>query len=158
MDKKTLAILLVSLIVAFVVGFGGIWVLFGNQSSHPTKHPHAEKHSKDTTLTSTIDLFNLTMPCQRNANGDTPVVHADFQLVVPISQRLKVEENTSRISDLIATILRNSDIAQVNNGDLIDLKQKIIDQTRDSLGVEITEVLVLRFEYNILKQKHPASS
>lgn len=155
MKTKTLIFLVVGIIVAFVLGFGGVWLLLGgNQPSAPKKETHAEKSDKEAALTSTMDLFQLTLPCKRNAQGDTPIVHADFQLVVPIKHRLKTEENSSRIRDLIATLLRNSDIEIINADNLAGFKKDIIRQAHETLGVDIEEVLVLRFDYDIMRQKH----
>lgn len=155
MNIKTLLLLVVAVLVAFVLGFGGIWFyLGGNQSQAPEKKPHAEKHDKEATLTGTMDLFQLTLPCKRNAQGDTPVVHADFQLVVPLQQRMKVEEKASRIRDIIASLLRNSDVDAINADNLVGFKNEIIRQTREALGVNIQEVLILRFDYDIMKQRH----
>lgn len=155
MKTKTLIFLIIGILVAFALGFGGVWLLLGGDQSHaPKKEAHAEKADKEVALTSTMDLFQLTLPCQRNAQGDTPIVHADFQLVVPIKHRLKAEENTSKIRDLIATLLRNSDIETINADNLTGFKKDIIRQVHDTLGVDIEEILVLRFDYDIMRQKH----
>jgi flagellar basal body-associated protein FliL len=158
MDKKTILILVISIIVAFALGFGGIWFLLSGNQSHEAKKENVEKESKKdqekAALTSTVDLFQLALPCKRNAEGDTPIVHADFQLVVPIKHRMKIEENTSRVRDIIATLLRNSDINEINSDNLVGFKKQIIRQSKETLGVEIEEVLVLRFDYDILKQRH----
>ena len=155
MKTKTLILLIAGVLIAFILGFGGVWFLLGGgQKDGAKKEPHAEKADKDAALTSTMDMFQLTLPCQRNAQGDTPIVHADFQLVVPIKHRLKVEENSSRIRDLIATLLRNSDIEAINSDNLVGFKKDIIRQAHDNLGVDIEEVLVLRFDYDIMKQRH----
>lgn len=161
MNKKTLLFLAIGVFVAFVIGFGGVWLVLGNNQHHGAKNeaaekaPQGNKSKQEASLTSTVDLFQLVLPCQRNAEGNTPIVHADFQLVVPIKHRLKIEENTSRVRDIIATLLRNSDINAINSDNLVGLKKQIIQQAHDSLGVEIEEVLVLRFDYDILRQKHP---
>jgi flagellar basal body-associated protein FliL len=164
MKPKILIMLVVGVLVAFVLGFGGIWLVMGG-NSHETKAEketqldkhekaaEASKDAKEAALTSTMDLFQLTLPCKRNAQGDTPVVHADFQLVVPVKHRLKVEENTSRIRDIIATILRNTDIETINSDNLVTFKKDIIKQAHDVLGVDIEEVLVIRFDYDIMRQK-----
>lgn len=155
MNLKTLLLLIVAVIIAFVLGFGGIWFFLGGKQSHaPDKKPQAEKHDKEAALTGTMDLFQLTLPCKRNAQGDTPVVHADFQLVVPLQQRIKVEEKASRIRDIIAGLLRNSDVEAINADNLVGFKKEIIRQSQEELGVDIQEVLILRFDYDIMKQRH----
>ena len=156
MDKKTTLILAIGIIVAFVIGFGGIWLLLGGNQTHGAKKEAATEEPKkeEASLTSTVDLFQLALPCKRNAEGNTPIAHADFQLVVPIKHRLKIEENASRVRDIIATLLRNSDIEEINRDNLVTFKKQIIQQAKETLGVEIEEVLVLRFDYDILKQKH----
>lgn len=157
MNKKTLIFLVIGIIV-LVLGLGGFWLMFGGGHHRDAEKEALAKESKkekeEAALTSTMDLFQLTLPCKRNEQGDTPIVHADFQLVVPVKYRLKVEENTSKIRDIIATLLRNSDINEVNSDNLVSFKKQIIQQARETLGVEIQEVLVLRFDYDILKQKH----
>jgi len=160
MDKKTLIILIVSVLIAFVLGFGGIWFLMGGtQKAESKKEVRAEAREekaakKEAGLTSTMDLFQLTLPCKPNADGSTPMVHADFQLVVPLKQRMKIEDNSSRLRDIIATLLHNSDINEINSDNLAGFKQQIIKQSKETLGVEIEEILVLRFDYDILKQRH----
>ena len=160
MDKKTLLILIISVLVAFALGFGGIWFLVGGtQKPDEKKDARAEAREektakKEATLTSTMDLFQLTLPCKPIANGGIPLVHADFQLVVPLKQRIKIEDNASRLRDIIATLLRNSDINEINRDNLVGLKQQIIKQSKEMLGIDIEEILVLRFDYDILKQRH----
>lgn len=160
MNKKTLLFLVIGVIVAFALGFGGIWLVLGGNQHHGAKKEAAAEESydkeskKEAALTSTVDLFQLALPCKRNTEGNTPIVHADFQLVVPIKHRIKIEGNTSRVRDIIATLLRNSDIAEINRDNLVSFKKQIIQQSHETLGVEIEEVLVLRFDYDILRQKH----
>lgn len=148
MRTKNLLLIVLAVIVAVVLGLGGAWLALGGKQSHDTKEKEEE------TLTSTVDLFQLTLPCKRNAEGNTPIVHADFQLVVPIKHRMKIEESASRVRDIIATLLRNSDIEEINRDNLVGFKKQIIEQTRETLGVEIQEVLVLRFDYDILRQRN----
>lgn len=146
MRTKNLLLIVLAVIVAVVLGLGGLWLTLGG------KHTQAPKEEE--TLTSTVDLFQLTLPCKRNAEGNTPIVHADFQLVVPLKHRMKIEESSSRVRDIIATLLRNTDIEEINRDNLVGFKQQIIQKTRESLGVEIQEVLVLRFDYDILRQRN----
>lgn len=146
MRTKNLLLLALAVIVAVVLGLGGAWLALGGKQTHKPK--------EEETLTSTVDLFQLTLPCKRNAEGNTPIVHADFQLVVPIKHRMKIEESASRVRDIIATLLRNTDIEEINRDNLVGFKQQIIQKTRETLGVEIQEVLVLRFDYDILRQRH----
>jgi len=157
MDKKTLLLLIIGIIITFVLGFGGVWLLLGGDQPQKEKKEnpsaaHKEKDSKkEAMLTSTVDFFELSLPCKTTAEGNTPIVHADFQLVVPLKYRVKIETNTSRVHDIIATLMRNSDVNEINRDNLAGLKQQIIDETKKSLGVEINEVLVQRFNYDILK-------
>lgn len=157
MEKKSLLLLIIGLIVAFVLGFGGIWLAMGGGQSHQDKQAKdeevVEEHKESATVTATVDMFQLTLPCKRDADGNTPVVHADLQLVVPIKHRLKIEEKASRVRDIIATHLRNTDVTEVNK-DMEGFKKEIIRQTKADLDVDIDEILVLRFDYDILRARH----
>lgn len=158
MSIKNLILIVVAAVITFVLGFGGIWFMLNGSHSgnkqHETPAAETEHDNESTALTSTVDLFQLTLPCKRDAEGNTPIVHADFQLVIPIKHRLKIEENDSRVRDIIATLLRNSDIAEINRDNLVGLKKQIIQQAKNNLNVEIEEVLVLRFDYDIIRARH----
>ena len=84
MSTKNLLLLALAVILMFVLGFGGIWLaLGGKQSQDAKKEARAEatqekEAKKEAALTSTVDLFQLALPCKRNAEGNTPIVHADF--------------------------------------------------------------------------------
>jgi len=157
MEKKSLLLLIIGLIVAFVLGFGGIWLVMGGNQSHKEKKTKDEEvvteHQEAAAVTATVDMFQLTLPCQRDAEGNTPIVHTDLQLVVPIKHRLKVEEKASQIRDIIATHLRNTDVTVINK-DMEGFKKEIIHQVQTDLNVDIEEILVLRFDYDILRAKH----
>lgn len=162
MDKKTLLLLILGGLIALILGFGGIWLATGGGASSKEDRQakkeaaaaaKAEKEAKEEALlTATFDMFQLTLPCQRDANGNTPIVHADLQLVVPIKHRLKVEQQASRVRDIIATYLRNHDVAAINK-DMEGFKRDIIAQAKSDLDVEISEILVLRFDYDILRAR-----
>ena len=162
MDKKTLLLVILGALVALILGFGGIWLALGGASTskedrHADKAAAAaakaeEKSTAEALLTPTLDMFQLTLPCLRDANGNTPIVHADLQLVVPIKHRLKAEQQASRVRDIIATYLRNHDVTVVNK-DMEGFKRDIIAQVRTELEVDIEEILVLRFDYDILRAR-----
>lgn len=162
MDKKTLLLVIIGALVALILGFGGIWLVMGGASSSKEER-HAKKEAAEAAkaeekakaealLTATLDMFQLTLPCQRDANGNTPVVHADLQLVVPIKHRLKVEQQASRVRDIIATYLRNHDVNAINR-DMEGFKRDIIAQAKAELEIDIEEILVLRFDYDILRAR-----
>ena len=158
MNIKTLALIGVGAALTFILGFGGVWLLLGDSAHDKKAHAEAaeEEHApaeEAANLTATVDFFQLTLPCKRDAEGNTPIVHADFQLVVPLTHRIRIEEQSSRLRDLIATHLRNSEVESINR-DMERFKREIIRQARQDLDVEIAEILVLRFDYDILRAKH----
>lgn len=154
MQKKTLVLVVIGAIIALASGFGGIWFLLnGNQSGADRRETRADARAQNkdsAAMTATVDLFQLKLPCKRDAEGNTPIVHADFQLVVPIRHHFKIKENASRLRDIIATLLRNSDVTAINS-DMESFKTEIMRHARSELSVEITEILVLHFDYDILR-------
>jgi hypothetical protein len=158
MDKKTLLFLVIGVLVAFLAGFGGIWFMLDSSQAgkSPPENPASggvQKKDAGVMATSTFDLFQLNFPCKADAEGNTPMVHADFQLVVPIRHRIKVEENSSRLRDMIATLARHSDVSLVYH-DVDWFKKQIIAQARETLGIEIENVLILRIDYDIIPKRH----
>lgn len=148
MDKKLLLSLIVGVLTALAIGLGSFWWL---AEAPPAEPESSERPSRNRLKdTGTIDLFGLVMPGSRTAEGNTPIVRADLQIVVPLRHRIKVEKQTSKIRDIIAGILRNSDVPQINRDDLVGFKQQIAVEVRRQLNIEITEVLVLRFSYDIV--------
>lgn len=156
MNKKTLLLLSITLIAAFALGFGGIWFMLAdkpqNEEHQGSSTTGSIKEQTSPALTATVDFFQLILPCKRDAEGNTPIAHADFQMVVPIAHRLRIEEKASRLRDIIATLLRNSEVDAIHR-DMEGFKQEIIRRSRQELDVEITEILVLRFDYDILRAK-----
>lgn len=153
MDKKLLFPLVVGVMTALALGLGSALWLAGDA---PAESEGEERPSRNRLKeTGTIDLYGLVMPGRCTAEGNTPIVRADLQIVVPLRHRIKVENQTSKIRDIIAGILRNSDVPQINRDDLVGFKQQIAAEVRRQLDIEITEVLVLRFSYDIVSMNPP---
>ncbi len=156
MNKKSLILLAVGVLVVSLLGLGGLWFLLGDKSSDVKKqavtNPAPEQETAK--LTSIVELFQINMPCKRNAQGNTPVVHTDLQLLVPIKYRIKAEESMPRIRDIIGTILRNSEINDINSDNLVGFKKQLIAEIDQQLGIKVQEVLVLHYDYDVMRQRH----
>ena len=128
MNKKTLILLIIGVFMTCAIGLGALWYFLGEkpvEKGHVAA-PKVEPAKETAALTSLVEVFQISMPCKPNVQGNTPVVHADFQLLVPIKYRLKTEESTPRIRDIIGSILRNSNIDDVNSDNLVRFKQQLI--------------------------------
>lgn len=151
MDKKLIALLAIGALIAMSLGAGlAYWysATEGERSQAPVRGDRPQRSTLKET--GTIDLFGLVMPGRQSADGNTAIVRADLQIVVPLRHRLEVEHQTSKIRDIIAGILRDSDVPEINRDGLVGFKQQIIEEVRRQLGIEIREILVLRFSYDII--------
>lgn len=152
MNKKLLILLVAGTVIAMSLGLAVVWWSMGSEpaggKSAAARH---EQESRDTqAATTTVDLFGLVLPGRQTAEGDTAVVRTDLQLVIPFKYKIQLESQTSKVRDIIATILRSSDVAELNRDSLVGFKQQIVNEVRRKLGIEITEILVLRFKYDVV--------
>lgn len=154
MDKKLLILLAIGVLVALLLGVGTAWWLTRGDATADEPAARSERAERSTLKeTGTIDLFGLVLPGRQSADGNTAIVRADLQIVVPLRQRIEVEHQTSKIRDIIATILRNSDVPEINRDGLVGFKQQVTAEVRRQLGIEIREILVLRFSYDIVSMR-----
>ena len=156
MNKKTLILLIAGVFLTCALGLSALWYFLGDKQDDKKVHvaaPKEEPAKETAAMTSVVEVFQINMPCKPNEQGNTPIVHADFQLMVPLKYRLKAEESTGRIRDIMGTILRNSEINDVNGDNLVHFKQQVIDQVQQDLGIKIEEVLVLNYSYDMMRKR-----
>ena len=151
MDKKLIALLAIAALITMSLGAGLAYWYTTSTTVAPHSPSRSDRPERSTLKeTGTIDLFGLVMPGRQDADENTAIVRADLQIVVPLRYRLKVEKETPKIREIIASILRNSDVPEINRDGLVGFKQQIIHEVRRQLGIEISEILVLRFSYDII--------
>lgn len=152
MDKKLVILLAIGTLMALTLGFAAVWWLVGGEPAEKkTAAARSEQKSRGTEVgNATVDLFGMVLPGKQTAEGDTAVVRADLRFVIPFKYSIQMERQTSKVRDIIATILRNSYVAELNRDSLVGFKQQIVNEVRRQLGIEITEILVLRFSYDVV--------
>jgi hypothetical protein len=115
---------------------------------------HARRALKAASLTSKVEVFNMTLPCRREPDGSVPIAHADLVIEVPIRHRVQIEKNGSKLRDIISGVFRSTDLAALNTDtDLSGIKAEITRHARQRLDIPIVEILFLRFEYDVLEPK-----
>lgn len=157
---KTVIIGILVVVLAGAIGFGGVWYFLGG--TEPKTHKWAHKASKkdhetvaksSMNITATNELFGFIVPARRNSFGQTPIVEADFAIVVPIAEKFKADENNSKVRDVISTLIRESNIDDINSDNLTAFKVAAKQKIHDDVGLNVKEVLVLNYKYSMM-HKH----
>lgn len=158
MDKKTIIIIVVAVVLALGASFGAVWFITQKQDSDEPKQLDVheqkrleEKKLQEAMLTSNWEVFNLTLPCKHSPDGSLPVVKADLVFVVPIKYRLIIENNDGKLRDVIASVMRTTSAEDLGaDADMSQLKSRISERAKADLGVEVQNILFLRFSYDSL--------
>lgn len=157
---KTIIIGILVVLLAGAIGFGGVWYFMGGAENQSHKRMHkASKKDHDAeakssiNITATNELFGFVVPAMRNSYGQTPIVEADFAIVIPITQKFKADENNSKVRDVISTLIRESNIDDINSDNLAAFKITAKKRIHDETGLDIKEVLVLSYKYSMM-HKH----
>lgn len=152
MNIRTLVI-----VTAIILISGSAITAFHVIKSNPIAAAHereVQREQRAAQLVSKVEVFNMTLPCKPEVNGAIAVAHADLVITVPIKHRVRIEQNGSKLRDIISTVFRSNGLAELNaDSDLNTIKMQIAQAAQTQLKLDIEEILFLRFEYDVLEPR-----